>query len=108
WSLSFDGEKPGAFCLSYYIPAVLTLLFGFMAYGHFNRLKLIGSYIKKKYEPWMNPTQSENPEFGWENYLETSLKGKGSFLAKSRVWMWGFLLVIDFGIGVYLTCCNGD
>ena len=104
WLLTHREEIGQDGKISYFLPAILVICFGLIALGLFNRLKLIGKYIKDRYEKEMNSGQNDNMEFGWENSLEKSLKNKGSLLANARLWMWMFLLTIDLIIAFYYVC----
>ena len=105
WILTHTKQIGQHYSISYFLPAILVIAFGLIVLGLFKRLKLISKYIRDKYEKVMNLGQNENLEFGWETFLDKSLNNKGSLLANARLWMWIFLLFIDFVIAIYFTCC---
>ena len=105
WFLIHGNEMPHK--MGFFLPAVLVVLFGLITLGLFNRIKLIGEYIKNNYEKLMNTEQNPKSEFGWEHYLDKSLKKGGSLLANGRLGMWIFHLFTDVGIAIFLASCKG-
>ena len=106
WLLTHADKSGESYPLSYFLPVILVIAFGLIVLGLFKRLKLIAQYIRDKYEKVMNLEQDNSLEFGWETYLDKSLNNKGSFLANARLWMWIFLLFIDFIMAIYLSSCT--
>lgn len=103
WLLTHTEEIGQDGKIGYFLPSILVICFGLIVLGLFYRLKLIGKYIKDKYEKEMNFGENADMDFGWESNLEKSLKNKGSLLANARSWMWIFLLIIDLSIAFYYT-----
>ncbi len=101
WFLVNADKMPNK--IGFFLPAILVLLFGLIALGLFKRIKLIGEYIKEKYERFLNEDQNQKNGFGWENYLHNSLGEKPSLLFSGRFGMWVIHLLVDVGIGIILT-----
>ncbi|MBP9104381.1 MAG: hypothetical protein KBF82_10985 [Chitinophagaceae bacterium] len=89
--------------IGFFFPAIIVLLFGLITFGLFKRIKLIGEYIKEKYEKFLNEGQNQKYGFGWENYLDNSLGKQPSLLFSGRFGMWVIHLLIDVGIAIILT-----
>ncbi len=87
----------------FFLPAILVLLFGMITLGLFTRIKLIGGYIKDKYEKFLNEEQNQKYGFGWEHYLDNSLGKKPSLLFSGRFGMWVVHLLTDIGIAIFLV-----
>lgn len=85
---------------AFFIPLVIVVLFGFLAQGLYRRINLIGRYIKTRYEDLLMTDTSSNLKFGWETYLEQSLKGNNSLLISSRYVMWIFHVLINLTIAI--------
>lgn len=101
WFLVNSDKIPNK--IGFFLPAILVLLFGLIAFGLFKRVKLIGEYIKGNYEKLLNEDQNQQYAFGWENYLDKSLRGKPSLLFSGRFGMWVIHLLTDIGIAIILT-----
>lgn len=85
---------------AFFIPLVLVVLFGFLAQGLYRRINLIGRYIKTRYEDLLMTDTSSNVKFGWETYLEQSLKGNNSLLISSRYLIWVSHILINLTIAI--------
>jgi hypothetical protein len=102
WLLT-DGQSPST-KLGFFLPAILVGLFGLIAWGQFKRIKLIGAYIREKYEPLLNEGQDEKYSFGWERYLDKALGKNPSWLFSGRAGMWLIHFVTDLIIAIVLYC----
>ncbi len=100
WLLSHTGIKVHA--ISYALPAILVLLFGLIALGHFNRIKVISKYIRERYEVLLNTGQEQEIEYGWETYLNKLLQKRSSLLANSRLLMWILHLLGNLTLAITL------
>lgn len=92
--------------IAYFLPAILTLLFGLIVLGLFDRIGLIGKYIKNYYEPPQDPDPAAPPAPGWEHFLDRHNKARGSILASSRALLWLALLLVDLAIAFALLPCD--
>ncbi len=102
WLLVNANSMPNK--IGFFLPAILVLLFGLITYGLFQRIKLIGEYIKDKYEKLLNDGQNQKYDFGWEKFLDKSLGKKPSLLFSGRFGMWVIHLLVDIGIAIVLLC----
>lgn len=98
----FKGDEQ----IAYFLPSILSILFGIIAYGHFSRIKLIGKYIKEKYEIFMDLEKNQKIKFGWETYLNGKQNKWGSLLANGRVLMWVLHILGATLFAIYLNVKN--
>lgn len=93
---------PNLYYIACFLPLLITGLMGYRAYGLFERVKLMGEYIKTTYESLMGLDSNPELRFGWERFLDTKIPTVGSTMANSRVIMWRILLIVDSIIPVLI------